>query len=171
VSGLRLYGMPSGACHPTRARRRDGVETRCNWLGLKRLDLGEHSIWEVAEQLIDSYCYAVHPLMEGPSWSAAAVYVDAAGQTEKSTIWLSPKAVELMKPLPVFVDCDGPVPSEVELFLGAGDDFDPVTVELPDDLRPQVIYPGIIEHWIAHEIGEMQSTMSSEPIAEFALRA
>ena len=140
-------------------------------MGWKRLDLGDHSIWEVAEQLMDSYWDAVQPLMEGPSWSAAAIYVDAAGETDKSTIWLSPKAVELMKPLSVFLDCDGPAPAEVELFLGAGYDFDPVTVELPDDFRPQVIYPAVIEHWIALEIAEMQGDMSFEPIAEFALRA
>lgn len=70
----------------------------------KRLDLGDHSIWEVAEQLMDSYWDAVQPLMEGRSWSAVAIYVNAAGETDKSTIWLSPKAVELMKPLSVFLD-------------------------------------------------------------------
>lgn len=140
-------------------------------MGWKRLDLGDHSIWEVAKQLMDSYWLAVQPIMEGPTWSAAAVYVDAAGGTDKSTIWLSPKAVELMKPLPLFIDCEGPHPDEVEQFLGAGDDFDPITVELPDDLRPQVLYPAVIEHWIAHEIGEMNNDMSFEPIAEFALRA
>jgi hypothetical protein len=46
-------------------------------MGWKRCDLGEHSIWEVAEQLIDSYVAAVFPLMEGPSCSAAAVVVDS----------------------------------------------------------------------------------------------
>ncbi|MDB5586207.1 MAG: hypothetical protein JWP26_1177 [Devosia sp.] len=110
--------------------------------------------------------------MEGPSWSAAAVYVDAGSEEgEKSTIWLSPKAVELMKPLPVFVDCDGPRPDEVEMFLGAGDDFDPVTVELPDDLRPQVLYPAVILHWIAQEIGKTQDAVTYETLAEFPLRA
>lgn len=139
-------------------------------MGWKRLDLGHHSIWDIGEQLIDTYCHAVYPLMEGPSWSAAAVYVNVGGEAEKSTIWLSPKAVELMKPLPLFVDCDGPRPNQVELFLSAGDDFDPVTVELPDDLRPQVIYPAIIEHWIAHDISEMQHATSFETVAEFSLR-
>lgn len=138
-------------------------------MGWKRLDLGDHSIWEVAEEIMDSYWDAVQPLMEGPAWSAAAVYVDAAGETEKSTIWLSPKAVDLMKPLPVFVDCDGPAPEDVEQFLGAGSDFDPVTVELPDDLRPEVLYPAVIEHWIAQEIGDRCHHMSLKPVPRFAL--
>ncbi|MET3901440.1 hypothetical protein ABIB57_005411 [Devosia sp. UYZn731] len=79
-----------------------------------------------------------------------------------------------MRPLDVFVDCDGPRPDEAELFLGAGSDFDPITVELPDDLRPQVLYPAVLEHWIAHDIGERQHVMSGgtyETIGEFKLRA
>lgn len=143
-------------------------------MGWKRFDLGEHSIWEVVGPLKDGYYSAVLPIMEGPSLSAAAVYVNIGSDAEKGTIWLSPKAVELMRPLPIFVDCDGPEPDEVEQFLGAGDDFDPITVELPDDLRPEVIYPAVIEHWIAQEITEMEPFMSrapSETVAEFALRA
>ena len=144
-------------------------------MGWKRFELGEHSIWDVAEELITSFEYAVFPMMEGPSWSAAAIYVNVGGEAEKSTIWLSPKAVELMKPLPAFVDCDGPCPDKVEMFLGAGDDFDPITVELPDDLRPEVIYPAVIEHWIAHEVSERMSFMAGdtafETVAEFPLRA
>ena len=143
-------------------------------MGWKRLDLGEHSIWDAGEQLLNAYWDAVSPIMEGPTWSAAAIYVNVGGEAEKTTIWLSPKAVELMKPLPIFVDCDGPRPDEVELFLGAGDDFDPVTVELPDDLRPQVLYPAIMDHWIAHEIWERQHIMSGgsfEVVGEFPLRA
>jgi len=138
-------------------------------MGWNRLDLEERSIWDVAEQLMENYWHAVEPLMEGPTWSAAAVYVDVTGETEKSTVWLSPKAVELMKPLPIFVDCEGPAPDEVELFLGAGDDFDPVTVELPDNLRPRVLDPAVIEHWIAHEIGKMR--VSFRTVSEFALTA
>ena len=60
------------------------------------------------------------------------------------------------------------------LFLGAGDDFDPIIVEMPDDLRPQVIYPAVISHWIAQEIIEMEHAMSDgtmETVAEFALSA
>ena len=143
-------------------------------MGWKRLDLGKHSIWEAGQQLMDAYYDAVLPIMEGPSWSAAAIYFNVGGEEEKSTIWLSPKAVELMKPLPIFVDCDGPRPDEVEQFLGAGKDFDPVTVEMPDDLRPQVLYPAVLEHWIAHDIGEMQHVMSGgsyEIIGQFPLRA
>jgi hypothetical protein len=66
-----------------------------------------------------------------------------------------------MKPSPVFVTCDGPHPNEVEQFLGAGDDFDPVTVELPDELRPQVLYPAVMEHWIARNLIGLEFIMRS----------
>jgi hypothetical protein len=140
-------------------------------MGWKRFDLGGRSIWDVGQQVMDSYYDAVLPLMEGPSWSAAAVFVNAGGgEGEKSTIWLSPEAVELMRPSSAFVDCDGPKSEEVEQFLGAGDEFDPITVELPDDRRPQVLYPAVLEHWLAHNIGEMNNATSHDSVAEFALR-
>ncbi|WP_354044489.1 hypothetical protein [Devosia sp. UYZn731] len=56
------------------------------------MDLGDYSIWEVGEQLIDCYQAAVFPLMEGPSWPAAAVYVNFGGDDgAKTTIWLYPR--------------------------------------------------------------------------------
>jgi hypothetical protein len=50
-----------------------------------------------------------------------------------------------------------------------------VTVEMPDDLRPQIIYPGVVDQWIAQEVSERMSFMAGdttyETKAESPLRA